>query len=179
MSTMRYKAFLTALLCLLALFPVRAQENLHIDSLFREMSGGKDVFERIVTGSELKPYRLKYFRSISFRADSKAIARIARLIEADAVEGGAEDTSIDYVGGQLNYAIVRIPAKGLRENIFVCFQADKIKEEVTAYGGSAGATTGYVIDKKAKPPFRHAYVTVVYLRGKATMDDLRKIFKQR
>lgn len=179
---MRRKVFLIVTLCLLALLPARAQEGLQIDSLFREMSGGQDVSESIVTGSELKPYRLKYFRSISFKANSKMIARIARLIEADAVNG-AEDTKIDYVGGQLNYAILRIPSKGTRENVYVCFQAKKIKDEVITFGGlpnePSHVVTGYILDEKAKGPFKKAYVTVVYLRGKATMDDLNYMFKKR
>lgn len=175
---MRRKVFLIVALCILALLPARAQEGLQVDSLFREMSGGQDVAESIVTGSELKPYRLKYFRSISFKANAKMIARIARLIEADAVNG-AEDTKIDYVGGQLNYAILRLPVKGSRENIYVCFQAKKITDEVITFGGPTGVVTGYVLDEKAKGPFKRAYVTVVYLRGKATMDDLNYMFKKR
>ena len=175
---MRRKVFLIVALCLLTLLPAYAQTGLQIDSLFREMSGGQDVAESIVTGSELKPYRLKYFRSISFKANAKMIARIARLIEADAVNG-AEDTKIDYVGGQLNYAILRLPVKGSRENIYVCFQAKKITDEVITFGGPTGVVTGYVLDEKAKGPFKRAYVTVVYLRGKATMDDLNYMFKKR
>ncbi len=172
------KVFLIVALCLPALLPARAQEGLQLDSLFREMSGGQDVSESIVTGGELKPYRLKYFRSISFKADSGMIARIAGLIEADAVNG-AEDTKIDYVGGQLNYAILRIPSKETRENIYVCFQAKKIKDEVTTFGGPTDVVTGYILDEKAKGPFEKAYVTVVYLRGKATMGDLNYMFKKR
>lgn len=175
---MKRKTLLIVALCLLSFLPARAQEGLQIDSLFRELSGGQDVAESIVTGSELRPYRLKYFRSISFKANAKMISRIARLIEADAVNG-AEDTKIDYVGGQLNYAILRIPSKGTRENVYVCFQAKKITDEVITFGGPTGVVTGYVLDEKAKGPFKKAYVTVVYLRGKATMDDLNYMFKKR
>lgn len=175
---MKRKTLLIVALCFLSFLPARAQEGLQIDSLFREMSGGQDVAESIVTGSELRPYRLKYFRSISFKANAKMISRIARLIEADAVNG-AEDTKIDYVGGQLNYAILRIPSKGTRENVYVCFQAKKITDEVITFGGPTGVVTGYVLDEKAKGPFKKAYVTVVYLRGKATMDDLNYMFKKR
>lgn len=179
---MKRKTLLIVALCLLALLPAQAQKGLQIDSLFREMSGGQEVAESIVTGSELKPYRLKYFRSISFKANAKMIARIARLIEADAVNG-AEDTKIDYVGGQLNYAILRLPVKGTRENMYVCFQAKKITNEVMTFGGLPGdpprEVTGYVLDEKAKGPFKKAYVTVVYLKGKATMDDLNYMFKKR
>lgn len=175
---MKRKTLLIVALCLLSFLPARAQEGLQIDSLFREMSGGQDVAESIVTGSELRPYRLKYFRSISFKANAKMISRIARLIEADAVNG-AEDTKIDYVGGQLNYAILRIPSKGTRENRYVCFQAKKIKDEVITFCGPTGVVTGYVLDEKAKGPFIKAYVTVVYLKGKATMDDLNYMFKKR
>lgn len=164
-------------LCLAAMFTSRAQTGLQIDSLFNEFTGEPDVAEYVVTGSELKPYNLKYFRSISFKAKAKTIAWIAKLIEADAKN--AADTKIDYQSGQLNYALVRIPVKGSRENQYIGFQVKGIKSEVTTFGGPTGVVTGYILNEKAKGPFKNAYITVVYLRGKASMSDLNNMFKKR
>lgn len=159
---MKRKTLLIVALCLLSFLPARAQEGLQIDSLFSgsvvDFSDRSKITELIVTGSELKPYNLKYFRSISFKADAKMIANIAKLIEADARK--AVDTKIDYQGGQLNYALLRLACEDSRENQYVGFQLKGPKGEV-------------------KGPFKSACVTVVYLRGKATMSDLNFMFKQR
>lgn len=165
------------ILCLAAMFTSKAQTGLQIDSLFLKFTGEQDVAEYVVTGSELKPYNLKYFRSISFKASAKTIAWIDKLIKADAEN--AADTKIDYQSGQLSYALVRIPVKGSRENQYIGFQVKGIKDEVTTFGGSTGVVTGYILNEKAKGPFKSAYITVVYLRGKASMNDLNNMFKKR
>ena len=69
---MRRKVFLIVALCFLALLPARAQKGLQIDSLFNcsiiDVSDMSRISMSEVSGAELKPYNLKYFRSISFKA---------------------------------------------------------------------------------------------------------------
>lgn len=170
------RVLLLVTLCLSAMFSSKAQTGLQIDSLFLKFTGKPDVAEYVVTGSELKPYNLKYFRSISFKASSETIAWIAKLIEADAKN--AADTKIDYQSGQLNYALIRIPVKDSRDNQYIGFQVKGIKSEVRT-DGPTGVVTGYIRDEKAQGPFKSAYVTVVCLRGKASMKDLNNMFKKR
>lgn len=174
---MKRKTLLIVALCLLSFLPARAQEGLQIDSLFREMSGGQDVAESIVTGSELRPYRLKYFRSISFKAGARTIDKVASLVEADS--RNALDRKIDYYGRQMYYALLRLRANGSEENEYVGFQVKGIGREKVTQGSDGKTVVGYELDENAQGPFEQAYVTVVYLRGKATMNDLKKMFKQR
>lgn len=130
-----------------------------------------------VSGSDLKPYNLKYFRSISFKAGSRAIDRVASLVEADS--RNALDRKIDYFGGQMYYALLRLRADGSGENEYIGFQIKGIGKEKVTQDSAGNTVVGYELDENARGPFKQAYVTVVYLRGKATMNDLKKMFKQR
>lgn len=178
---MRQRVLLTAFLCLLTLFAAHAQKGLQIDSLFSgsilDVSDMSRISMSEVSGSDLKPYNLKYFRSISFKAGSQAIDRVASLVEADS--RNALDRKIDYFGGQMYYALLRLRADGSGENEYIGFQIKGIGKEKVTQDSAGNTVVGYELDENARGPFRQAYVTVVYLRGKATMNDLKKMFKQR
>ena len=136
---------------LLALVPARAQAGLQIDSLFSgAIVPASTVTESVVSGKELKPYNLDYFRSIRFKATDSEIDRVVSWLEADALI--AVNKEMDSENGKLVYALLRFPADRDR-NKYVGYQ---IKEES---------------DSK--------FVTVVYLTGKATASDLKVIFKHR
>lgn len=177
------KVFLTVALCLLALLPARAQKGLQIDSLFSfsgsivDLSDMSGMTMSEVSGAELKPYNLKYFRSISFKAGAGTIDRVASLVEADS--RNAVDRKIDYCGGQMCYALLRLRAGSSEENEYVGFQIKGIGKEKVTQGSDGKTVVGYELDEDARGPFERAYVTVVYLRGKATMSDLKRMFKQR
>lgn len=115
---------MTAFLCLLTLVAAHAQKGLQIDSLFSgsilDVSDMSRISMSEVSGSDLKPYNLKYFRSISFKAGSQAIDRVASLVEADS--RNALDRKIDYFGGQMYYALLRLRADGSGENEYIGFQ---------------------------------------------------------
>ena len=135
----------------LALVPARAQAGLQIDSLFSgAIVPASTVTESVVSGKELKPYNLDYFRSIRFKATDSEIDRVVSWLEADALI--AVNKEMDSENGKLVYALLRFPADRDR-NKYVGYQ---IKEES---------------DSK--------FVTVVYLTGKATASDLKVIFKHR
>ena len=178
---MRRKVFLIVALCFLALLHAHAQKGLQIDSLFNcsivDVSDMSKISMSEVSGAELKPYNLKYFRSISFKAGAQTIDRVASLVEADS--RNAIDRKIDYVGGQMYYALLRLRTNGSEENEYVGFQLKGIGREKVTQGSDGKTIVGYELDDKAQGPFEQAYVTVVYLRGKATMNDLKKMFKQR
>ena len=146
---MRRRVFLTAFLCLLTMVAAHAQKGLQIDSLF----------------------------SGSIKAGSQAIDRVASLVEADSRK--ALDRKIDYVGGQMYYALLRLRADGSGENEYIGFQIKGIGKEKVTQDSAGNTVVGYELDENARGPFKQAYVTVVYLRGKATMNDLKKMFKQR
>lgn len=180
---MKRKTLLIVALCLLSLLPARAQKGLHIDSLFVfdgtivDVSDMSRISMSEVSGAELRPYNLKYFRSISFKAGARTIDKVASLIEADSRD--ALDRKIDYYGGQMYYALLRLRPNGSEENEYVGFQVKGIGREKITQGSDGKTVVGYELEEDAKGPFEQAYVTVVYLKGKATMNDLKKMFKQR
>ena len=135
----------------LTLVPAGAQAGLQIDSLFNgAIVPASTVTESVVSGKELKPYNLDYFRSIRFKATDAEIDRVVSWLEADALI--AVNKEMDSENGKLVYALLRFPADRDR-NRYVGYQ---VKE---------------VSDSK--------FVTVVYLTGKATASDLKVIFKHR
>ena len=79
----------------------------------------------IVNENSLK--LMKYFRSISFKAGSRAIDRVASLVEADS--RNALDRKIDYFGGQMYYALLRLRADGSGENEYIGFQIKGIGKD--------------------------------------------------
>lgn len=178
---MKRKTLLIVALCLLSFLPARAQEGLQIDSLFSgsiiDVSDMSRISMSEVSGAELRPYNLKYFRSISFKAGARTIDKVASLVEADS--RNALDRKIDYYGRQMYYALLRLRANGSEENEYVGFQVKGIVREKVTQGSDGKTVVGYELDENAQGPFEQAYVTVVYLRGKATMNDLKKMFKQR
>lgn len=131
--------------------PAKAQAGLQIDSLFSGLftPSGK-VTESVVSGKEVKPYNLDYFRSIRFPATEAEIGKVVSWIESDSLL--ASEKEFDSEGGKLTYALLSFPPEKGR-NRYLGFQ---VKE--------AG---------------RQRYVTVVYLKGKATTRDLKVIFKKR
>ena len=147
------KILLITLSAFLALsFSARAQEGLQIDSLFNgSFVPQSRISESFVTGRELKPYNLDYFRSVRLQASDEEIHKIVSWLEGDSLLALEKD--MDTENGELVYALMRFAEKS-GKNRYVGYQ---VKE---AAGGSK-------------------YVTVVYLTGKATARDLRVIFKQR
>ena len=130
----------------------RAQEGLQIDSLFNGSFVPKSrIAESLVTGKELKPYNLDYFRSVRLQASEGEIRRIVSWLEGDALMAIEKD--MDSENGELVYALMRF-ATNNGKNKYLGYQ---VKE---SSGGSK-------------------YVTVVYMTGKATTRDLKVIFKHR
>lgn len=148
---MKRKLLIVIVLCLMALLPVHAQKGLQIDSLFRgKLINMSLVSESVVSGRKLSPYNLDYFRSVRFVASERQIAKVSAWIREDAMI--ADDKEMESANGQLIYALLRFPQLGSR-NKYVGYQ-------VKRNGG-------------------RDYVTVVYMEGSATVEDLKVIFKHR
>ena len=148
---MRRKVFLIVALCLLVLLPANAQKGLQIDSLFKgKLVNMSLVTESMVSGKKLSPYNLDYFRSVRFVANDKQIAKVSAWIQDDAMI--ADDKELESANGRLIYALLRFPQLGSK-NKYVGYQ-------VKRNGG-------------------RDYVTVVYMEGTATVEDLKVIFKHR
>lgn len=132
--------------------PVRAQAGLQIDSLFNgSLVPASRISESEVSGRELKPYNLDYFRSVRFQATDQEIKKITSWLEGDALMSVGKE--MDSENGELVYALLHFPADRDR-NKYIGYQ---VKEAVSG----------------------NKYVTVVYMTGKATVGELRVIFKHR
>lgn len=145
------KLLLIVALCAVFHFSAYAQKGLQIDSLFQGRLVDMSVTtESIVSGRKLKPYNLDYFRSVRFKADERQVAKVVGWIRNDAQI--SEEQDMESENGRLVYALLRFPRR-MDKNRYVGYQVKRI-------GGGD-------------------YVTVVYLEGEATVQDLKVIFKQR
>lgn len=148
---MRRKVFLIVALCLLAMLPANAQKGLQIDSLFKgKLVNMSLVTESVVSGKKLSPYNLDYFRSVRFVANDKQIAKVSAWIQDDAMI--ADDKELESAGGRLIYALLKFPQLSSK-NKYVGYQVKRNNGR--------------------------DYVTVVYMEGSATVEDLKVIFKHR
>jgi len=104
-----------------------------------------------IKGSKLQPYGLDTYKSLSFQVDEAQFHSVELLVLKDAYE--VEDKTTEYTGDYLTYAVICLPQTHNGLNRFLCFQA---KQDRGIWD-----------------------VTVVYLRGTATVEDLNKMFNKR
>ena len=125
-----------------------AQRGLNCYPVFK----GKMVPERqmVVTevrGGGLNTYTLDYYRGVRFQVDTTYARKVAALVEADAAQAASAET--ERVRGFLTYALIEPGSTG-KTNRYLCYQARPV--------GSAWI------------------ITILYLEGSATLEDLRSMF---
>ena len=108
---------------------------------------GKLMVVTEVRGSSMAAYKLDYYRGVSFQVGEALTRQVAALVEADADEAAIKET--EKIGDLLTYALVQ-PASSGKMNRYLCYQARKVGDDWK--------------------------VTLLYLEGAATLDDLRKMF---
>ncbi len=144
---------LVAILALLAIPTLRAQNHLSAGALFRgELVTMDNCVFSDVTGKKLKAYNLDVFRSVRFSATEDEIIKVGNLVMADSRKQNVQTREIEYNEEKMVYALIS-------------FSADNEKNEYLGY--------------QLKSAEGKYYVTVVFLRGDATAEDLRVIFKKR
>lgn len=137
---------------LLSGMAVHAQEGLFVEDLFEGRTISYKMMKRtFISGSQLKPYKLDTYKSLSFTVDEGKLHEVEVMVLRDAYD--AVDKQTDYTGDHLSYALVCLPQLSDGRNRFLCFQAREIK--------------GFWD------------VTVIYLRGTATVEDLNLMFKKK
>ena len=147
------KYVLMAILSLLAIPSLRAQNHLSVGPLFRgELVTMENCVLSDVTGKKLKPYNLDVFRSVRFAASEEEIIQVGSLILSDSRKFNVGSKNIEFNKDLMVYALIS-------------FEADNEKNEYLGYQLKS-------VDGKY-------YVTLVFLKGDATADDLRVIFKKR
>ena len=140
------------LLCLLALLlsvgAAFAQRGLNSNAIFR---GRVIPFDRMVKtevrGSSMTTYKLDFYRSVRFQVDEKTALEVAALVKADAEAAVSAET--EMTGDLLTYALVQ-PAQRGKVRRYLCYQA--------------------------RPEGPAWIITILYLEGSATLEDLRSMF---
>lgn len=130
----------------------RSQTGLQIAELFDGQYKRKDnAIEVVVKGNQLERYRLKVFRSLTVKNDPKDFERIEKLVEQDEKNAISKETG--RIGERLYYA-------------FYCFPSEKEHYRYIFYRNSSLRKT------------ESNELTLIYMEGNVTMDELKKMFKK-
>jgi len=144
------KRFLTLWMLLAAFLPMAAQDGLHINGIFNgPYRNRKDATEVLLKGARLRPYRLTYFRSLSFLPSAAELADLERRVKTDA--NRAVDRESATKGGHLYYGIFQLAPAG-KHRRFIFFRNNGLSRN-----GKKG-------------------VTLIYMEGNTTLKDLKKDF---
>ncbi|MGM9804145.1 MAG: DUF6108 family protein [Muribaculaceae bacterium] len=145
------KRFLIIIFCMTAVIASRAQE-LYIDQCFSDhILAKKSVTAVKVKGERLKQYNLSSFRSITVAADKKLATWVQKQVVHDAQL--ATDREEGIKSGQLQYGFYVFRNKNKRTFRYIFFRNNKPDD--------ADVTD----------------VTMVYMEGKATLSELKQMFK--
>lgn len=142
------------IICILMLVAMKgwAQEGLRINDLFDgAYKCNKNAIEVVIKGDQLKRYRLKVFRSLTIKNSPKDFERMERLVVADEKNAVSKETG--RIGEKLYYG-------------FYCFPAHKGNLRYVFYRNSSLREV------------ESNEVTLVYIEGNVTMEELKKMFKK-
>lgn len=144
---------------LMALFlPLQlyAQKGLNINSLFGgQFRKQRDASEVLMKGRQLQSYNLTLFRSLTLPVATANAARVEALVRADA--SAAIDKDAALRGKHLYYGFYQLQPVG-RTRRYLFYRNNSLRKD--------GA--------------RQSSVTLIYMEGQATLDELRRTFgKQR
>ena len=129
---------------------MQAQRGLKTYPVFQgEIVPGKMMVVTEVRGSSMETYKLDYYKGVSFQVDEALAARVASLVEEDAVS--TDDRETENTGSLLTYALVQPKSKG-KANRYLCYQA--------------------------RPVGNQWKITLLYLEGPATLEDLKNMFEK-
>lgn len=143
----RILLIITALL--LSIGTASAQGDLQVGAIFDgKVVPTKVMKETFIKSAQLDPFNLEQYHSVSFTGDDKVLEEVSRHVLADAEN--ATDQEIHMNQGRLVYAILTFE-RANHDNRFICYQC------VSKNGSHA--------------------ITLVYMHGPATLDDLKKLFK--
>lgn len=128
-----------------------AQKGMHISELFTDKyREQKNVTELFLKGKMLKDYNLTLFRSLTVANDPRLAAHMERLVRADGKQ--SVDKEEGMKGGQLYYAFYTFknPDGSYR---YLFFRNNLLR------------------------PGEKQETTMVYMEGKATLSELKKLFR--
>ena len=146
------KKILITLLFLMLLSSVHAsaQRDLKSFPVFEgKIVPEKQMIATEVRGGGMATYKLDYYRGVSFRVGTPLATQVAALVSQDA--DGALVCETEKTGELLTYALIQPKSKG-KTNRYLCYQA--------------------------RPEGDGWKVTLLYLEGPATLEDLRNMFEK-
>ena len=136
---------------MLSVWTASAQKGLQVGPIFDgKVVPSKIMKETVIKSAQLDPFNLEQYHSVSFTGDDKVLEEVSRRVLADAEN--ATDQEIHMKEGKLVYAILTFEGAN-HNNRFICYQC------VSKNGSNA--------------------ITLVYMHGPATLDDLKKLFKSK
>ena len=128
-----------------------AQKGLNCYPVFRgKVIPEKQMVMTEVRGDGMATYKLNYYRSVRFHVDSLTARKVAALVEADALTADSAET--EKTGELLTYGLIQLKPFGVIRR-YLCYQARKTE-------------------------FQGWMVTIIYLEGSATLQDLRSMFEK-
>lgn len=138
---------------MLAVLYVSAQNGMHVETLFDgRFKHDNRAVEVLIKGKELKKYHLTLFRSLTLTDAPEFSDEIETLVCKDAET--AVDKEVGKIGTQLYYG-------------FYCFPPQNESYRYMFYRNSS------VVPGGTKKP----EVTVVYMEGQVTLEELKLMFK--
>lgn len=127
------------------------QEGLNVSRLFDgQYKQQTNAIEVLVKGRKLKPYNLTLFRSLTVKNSPKEFQQIEELVVQDGLQ--ALDKETGMIGGKLYYGFYRLPPTGERYR-YLFFRNSSLRK------------------------VESDEVTVVYMEGYATLEELKQMFK--
>lgn len=127
------------------------QEGLYVSRLFDgQYKRQTNAIEVLVKGHKLEPYNLTLFRSLTVKNSPKEFQQIEELVVQDGLQ--ALDKETGMIGGKLYYGFYRLPPKGERYR-YLFFRNSSLRK------------------------VESDEVTVVYMEGYATLEELKQMFK--
>lgn len=130
----------------------KAQDGLHIASLFNgQYHDHKDATEVLMKGRKLAPYHLTLFRSLTLNTATARTLPIEKLVRADGAN--AVDKEVNLRGGHLYYGFYQLKPKG-KTHRYLFYRNNSLKPG-----------TGHPLT-----------LTLIYMEGTATIDELKRTF---
>lgn len=149
------KRILTLTAFVLSLITAAGQKGLNIGIYFSDHYKDLTAASVYIEGSDLTPYNLSLFRSITLTAETTP-KKSWQLLEQRVMEDAklATKKEVAMIGTQLYYGFYALPPLDGKTNRYIFYRNNLLKPE-------------------AKPQ----EIMLVYIEGKASSSELKKIFK--
>lgn len=149
------KRILTLTAFVLSLITAAGQKGLNIGIYFSDHYKDLTAASVYIEGNDLSPYNLSLFRSITLTAETTP-KKSWQLLEQRVMEDAklATKKEVAMIGTQLYYGFYALPQLDGKTNRYIFYRNNLLKPE-------------------AKPQ----EIMLVYIEGKASSAELKKIFK--